>query len=54
VVLTSGLGGSFPKGIEVGSMLEVQKDGNGPAYKGEVLPRVEYSILEDVFIRCEK
>jgi rod shape-determining protein MreC len=54
VVLTSGLGGSFPKGIEVGSLLEVQKDANGPAYKGEVLPRVEYSILEDVFIRCEK
>lgn len=53
-VLTSGLGGVFPKGIEVGALLEVLKDGNGPAYKGEVLPRVEYSMLEDVFIRREK
>ena len=53
-VFTSGLGGVFPKGIEIGALLEVIKDGNGPAYKGEVLPRVEYSMLEDVFIRREK
>ena len=43
-VITSGLGGVFPRGIEVGTYLS---DGN-------VLPSVDPSAVEDVFIRREK
>ena len=53
-VLTSGLGGVFPKGIVVGTLLDVRKDGKGLASEGEVLPAVEFSMLEDVFIRRGK
>ena len=52
-VLTSGLGGVFPPGLEVGTLLDVRKDANGLACVGEVLPPVVYSTLEDVFIRHE-
>ena len=53
-VLTSGLGGLCPKGIEVGTLLDVRKDANGLSCEGEVLPSVDFSTLEDVFIRREK
>jgi len=53
-VLTSGQGGVFPRGIEVGTLLDVHKDEKGLACEGEVLPLVEFSALEDVFIRCEQ
>ena len=53
-VLTSGLGGVFPKGIEVGTLLCIRKDAGGLACEGEVQPAVDYSSLEDVFIRRAK
>lgn len=53
-VLTSGRGGVFPKGIEVGTLLGIRPDAKGLAREGEVLPQVDYSTLEDVFIRREK
>ena len=53
-VLTSGLGGVYPKGIAVGTLLDVRKSPGGLAGEGEVLPAVDFSTLEDVFIRCEK
>ncbi len=43
-VITSGLGGIFPKGLVIGTYLS----------GGEILPAVDYSALEDVFIRREK
>lgn len=43
-VITSGLGGVFPRGLEVGTYLS----------EGKVLPAVGCSDLEDVFIRREK
>lgn len=43
-VVTSGLGGIFPRGLEVGTYLS----------DGEVMPSVDFSKLEDVFIRREK
>lgn len=51
-ILTSGLGGVFPKGIEVGAF--VQMNGVGSALEAEVQPSVDYQALEDVFIRNEK
>ena len=53
-VLTSGRGGIFPHGLEIGTLLSVRKDSRGLAHEGEVLPQVAYSTLEDVFIRREK
>ncbi len=53
-VLTSGRGGVFPPGLVVGTLLEVRKDAKGLSREGEVLPPVDYSTLEDVFIRREK
>lgn len=49
-VLTSGLGGVFPPDLAVGTLLRVT---NGVRdSEGEVQPQVEFSALEDVFIRC--
>ena len=53
-VMTSGRGGVFPRGIEVGTMLGVKRGADGLSLEGEVLPSVDYSTLEDVFIRCAK
>ena len=53
-IFSSGLGGVFPKGIEVGTLLNVRKESGGLSYEGEVLPAVDFSTLEDVFIRREK
>ena len=51
-VLTSGRGGVFPAGIEVGTLLGVTN--RVRSVEGEVRPRVDYSTLEDVFIRRDK
>lgn len=53
-VVTSGLGGVFPKGLEIGTLLDVRTDEKGLARECEVLPSVDCSSLEDVFIRREK
>ena len=53
-VFTSGLGGIFPKGIAVGTLLEVRQDQDSPRREGEVLPAVDFSTLKDVFIRRER
>ena len=53
-VLTSGRGGVFPRGIEVGTLLGTRRGSDGLALEGEVLPSVDYSTLEDVFILCAK
>ena len=51
-VVTSGLGGVFPKGIEIGTLLLVTNGVRG--VEGEVLPGVDIATLEDVFIRCDR
>lgn len=53
-VLTSGLGGVFPAGIPVGTLLVDDKVADVSAAEGEVQPTVDFSTLEDVFIRCEE
>ena len=53
-VYTSGLGGIYPKGIAVGTLLEVRNDSDSPRREGEVLPAVDFATLRDVFIRREK
>ena len=51
-VFTSGRGGVFPRGIEVGTLQNMTNGVRGVV--GDVLPQVDYSTLEDVFIRREK
>ena len=51
-VVTSGLGGIFPKGIEIGTLLLVTNGVRG--VEGEVLPSVDFATLEDVFIRHDR
>ena len=53
-VLTSGRGGVYPPGLAVGTLLDVRRDARGFASEGEVLPQVDCSTLEDVFIRNER
>ena len=48
-VFTSGRGGVFPPGIDIGTLLLVTNGVRG--VEGEVLPSVDYSALEVVFIR---
>lgn len=54
MVFTSGRGGVFPPGILVGTLLEGSQKGEDSLRQGEVQPTVDFSTLEDVFIRCEK
>ena len=53
-VITSGGGGVFPRGIEVGSLLCVRQEDGSLSRTGEVLPSVDFTTLEDVFIRRAK
>ena len=53
-VVTSGLGGVFPKGIEVGVLLGIRTDADGLSREGDVQPSVDFPELEDVFIRRGK
>ena len=53
-VVTSGLGGVFPKGLAVGTLHDIHNGDDGLPYRGDVLPSVDFSTLEDVFIRREK
>ncbi len=54
-VVTSGLGGVYPRGITVGYLVEHDmKDSPHLEQSGDVLSSVDFPALEDVFIRCEK
>lgn len=56
-VLTSGLGGVFPAGIEVGTFITEGngrdaegREAGGLEREGKVQPAVDFSMLEDVFV----
>ena len=53
-VLTSGRGGMFPRGIEVGTFNGERRKADRLTCEGEVLPSVDFATLEDVFIRRER
>lgn len=55
-VLTSGLGGVYPRGLEVGVWLGDDRSGadSRRGQSGFVQPTVDFDALEDVFIRREK
>ncbi|MGK5087377.1 rod shape-determining protein MreC [Bdellovibrionota bacterium FG-2] len=49
-LITSGLGGIFPKGIPVGTVAKVDRKPYGITQKIEVRPTVEFSKLEEVLV----
>ncbi|MEK9198930.1 rod shape-determining protein MreC [Ureibacillus sp. 179-F W5.1 NHS] len=49
-VVTSGLGGVFPKGIPIGEITEVTTDDYGLTKLAYVKPAADFSLLEDVVI----
>ena len=53
VVVTSGLGGNFPKGLMVGEIKKVDKKGHGVFQFAELIPSVDMTQLEEVFIIME-
>jgi rod shape-determining protein MreC len=49
-LITSGLGGVFPKGISVGTISEVKHDPLGLFYQIDVELTVDFSKLEEIFV----
>lgn len=50
LVVTSGLGGYYPAGLVIGSVEEVQTDSSGATSYAVLIPAVDFSALEEVFI----
>jgi rod shape-determining protein MreC len=50
ILLSSGLGGSFPKAIPVGTVIKVTRKSFGVTQKVEVKPNVDFSKLEEVMV----
>ncbi len=53
VLVTSGLGGNFPKGLMVGEVKKVDKKGHGVFQYAELVPSVDMTRLEEVFVIME-
>ena len=53
IVITSGLGGNFPKGLMVGEVKKVDKKGHGVFQYAELMPSVDMTRLEEVFVVME-
>jgi rod shape-determining protein MreC len=49
-VITSGLGGRFPKGLLIGTVARVVKKPHGVFQEVEVTPAVEFRKLEEIFV----
>ncbi|MFQ5835872.1 MAG: rod shape-determining protein MreC [bacterium] len=49
-IMTSGLGGLFPKGILVGRISRVKKNPNRLFQEVEVIPSVDFGKLEELFV----
>jgi rod shape-determining protein MreC len=52
-VVTSGLAGNFPKGLMVGEVKKVDKKGHGVFQYAELVPSVDLTKLEEVFVVME-
>lgn len=52
-IISSGLGGIFPKGLVIGTVLETGLDQYGLLQQALVLPAVNFNRLEEVFIVME-
>ncbi|NDF14054.1 rod shape-determining protein MreC [bacterium] len=50
ILLSSGLGGNFPKGVPVGTVIGVTRKSYGITQKVEVKPSVDFSRVEEVMV----
>jgi len=50
IIVSSGIGGLFPKGLMIGQVSHVDKQDAGLFYKIQVLPFVDFSKLEEVMV----
>jgi rod shape-determining protein MreC len=50
IVVTSGLSGTFPKGLMVGEITKVEKAGQGSFQYAELVPSVDLTKLEEVLV----
>jgi len=53
LVMTSGLGGVFPKGIVIGTVSDVMMQGSGLMKEARVTPAVNFDGLEEVYVMKE-
>ena len=53
LVVTSGVGGLYPKGLRIGTVLQLQESEIDLSVFGILQPSVDYAALEDVFIITE-
>lgn len=54
IVITSGLGGVFPKGLPIGYVVDIIPETNGLMKKAQMLPFVDFDRIEEVFIILSK
>ncbi len=54
VVITSGVGGVYPKGLRIGTIVAVQTDEARLLHTGTVRPSVDFGRIEQVFIMLER
>lgn len=50
IAKTSGLGGVFPKGINVGKIMEIHPENQGVSQYAEILPSVDFNKIYEVFV----
>lgn len=50
LVLSSGLGNIYPKGIRIGSITRIERDSYGISQDVEISPSVDFSRLEEVIV----
>ena len=50
LVITSGFGGAYPKGLRVGEVVEVQADPSAFVHRAVLKPAVDFGRLEQVFV----
>ncbi len=53
VIVTSGLGGNFPKGLLIGEIRKVEKKGHGIFQYAELAPSVDLTKLEEILVITE-
>jgi len=53
VIVTSGLGGNFPKGLLIGEIRRVEKKGHGIFQYADLVPSVDLTKLEEVLVITE-
>ena len=49
-IMTSGLGGIYPKGLMIGEVVDVVDDEGGLLKNAMIRPAVDFSRMEEVFV----